>query len=185
VRTGPSYIDRGIALRGLIIGRFQPLHKGHLAVISEALGACDDLVVVIGSAELSHTADNPFTAGERYQMLLSSLSDDDRHKVHIIPVRDVNRYAAWVSHVESYVPPFDVVFSNSDLTRSLFSQAGYEARRTKAYSPKSYSGTEIRRRIAAGEKWTQLVPGPVASIVEALDGRQRLLDAGLRPKKKR
>lgn len=174
-----------VVLRGLVIGRFQPLHKGHLAAIREALAACDDLVVVIGSAELSHTADNPFTAGERYQMLLSSLTDAERPRIHVIPVRDVNRYAAWVSHVESYVPPFDVVFSNSDLTRSLFSQAGYESKRTKAYSPKSYSGTEIRRRIASGGKWQQLVPGPVAIIVEALDGRQRLLDAGLRPGKRR
>jgi nicotinamide-nucleotide adenylyltransferase len=171
-------------MRGLVIGRFQPLHKGHLAVIRDALKSCDDLVVVIGSAELSHTAENPFTAGERYQMLLSSLTDGERSRVHIIPVRDVNRYAAWVSHVESLVPPFDVIFSNNDLTRSLFSEAGYEARRTKAYSPKSYCGTEIRRRIAASEKWEQLVPGPVASIVEALDGRRRLLDAGMKPKKR-
>ncbi len=171
-------------MRGLVIGRFQPLHKGHLGAIREALGACDDLVVVIGSAELSHTAENPFTAGERYQMLLSSLSGDERARVHIIPVRAVNRYAAWVSHVESYVPPFDVVFSNSDLTRSLFSEAGYEARRTKAYSPKQYSGTEVRRRIASGGKWRHLVPPPVAMLVEALDGRRRLLDAGLRPKKR-
>jgi nicotinamide-nucleotide adenylyltransferase len=105
--------------------------------------------------------------------------------VHIIPIRDVNRYAAWVSHVESYVPPFDVIFSNNDLTRSLFSEAGYVAKRTKAYNPRSYSGTEIRKRIAAGGKWRQLVPSAVASIVEGLDGRQRLLDAGLRPRKRR
>lgn len=172
-------------MRGLIIGRFQPLHKGHLAAIREALGVCDDLVVVIGSAELSHTAENPFTAGERYQMLLSSLAEDERPRVHIIPVRDVNRYAAWVSHVESYVPPFDVIFSNNDLTRSLFSEAGYNARRTKAYNPKTYSGTEIRRRIASDGKWQQLVPGPVASMVDALDGKRRLLDAGMRPRKRR
>jgi nicotinamide-nucleotide adenylyltransferase len=172
-------------LRGLIIGRFQPLHKGHLAAIREALAACDDLIVVIGSAEESHTAENPFTAGERYQMLISSFDGGERSKMHIIPVRDVNRYAAWVSHVESYVPPFDVIFSNNDLTRSLFKEAGYDARRTKAYNAKSYSGTEIRRRIAVGEKWKDLVPAPVAIIVEALGGRQRLLDAGLGPRKVR
>lgn len=172
-------------MRGLIIGRFQPLHKGHLAAIREALRGCDDLVIVIGSAELSHTTDNPFTAGERYQMLLSSLSPDELSRVHMIPIRDVNRYAAWVSHVESYVPPFDIVFSNNDLTRSLFSGAGYDARRTKAYNPRTYSGTEIRRRIAAGEKWQQLVPPTVAIIIEGLGSRQRLLDAGLRPRKRR
>lgn len=172
-------------MRGLVLGRFQPFHKGHLSVIREALTSCDDLVVVIGSAEESHTTDNPFTGGERYQMIISSLSRDELSRVYIVPVRDINRYSAWVNHVESLVPPFDVVYSNSDLTRSLFSQAGYEVRKTKAYNPKEYSGTEIRRRIASGEPWKSLVPIPVARIVEALDGKKRLIDAGLLPARRK
>lgn len=164
-------------MRGLIVGRFQPFHKGHLAVIREVLRKCDEVVVVIGSAEESHTQRNPFTAGERYQMIISSLSPSERARVHIIPVRDVNRYSVWVSHLESYLPPFDAVYSNSTLTRSLFKQAGYEVYRTKAYRPKEYSGSEIRRRIISGKRWRHLVPSPVAQILDGLDARQRLLDA--------
>jgi len=154
-------------------------------VIREVLTKCDDAIVVIGSAEESHTADNPFTAGERYQMILSSLTEDQKSKVYIIPIRDVNRYSAWVNHVESYVPPFDVVYSNSDLTGSLFSQAGYKVSRTKAYSSKQYSGTEIRRRIVSGGRWENLVPDPVAAIIDSMDGRGRLMDAGMKPSRKR
>ena len=167
------------------MGRFQPFHKGHLAVIREALRQCDDLIVVIGSAEDSHTDKNPFTAGERYQMLLSSLTSDESSRIYIIPVRDVNRYSVWATHIESYVPPFDIVFSNSDLTRSLFVDAGYQVRRTKAYSPRMYSATEIRRRIVSDEKWEHLVPPPVAAFLRAIDVRQRLLDSGALPSKKR
>ncbi len=170
-------------MRGLVVGRFQPFHRGHLAVIREVLGECDDLIVVIGSAEESHTEKNPFTAGERYQMIISSLGEDELARVHVIPVRDVNRYSVWVNHVESYVPPFDVVYSNSDLTRSLFSQAGYEVRKTEAYNPKSFSGTEIRRRIVSGERWESLVAGPVALFLVSLGAKRRLLDAGARPSK--
>jgi nicotinamide-nucleotide adenylyltransferase len=168
-------------MRGLVVGRFQPFHKGHLAAIREALSQCDDLVVVIGSAEDSHTERNPFTAGERVQMLLSALEPEERARVIVIPIRDVNRYSVWVNHVESYVPPFDIVFSNSDLTRSLFSKAGYNVKRTKAYNPKTYSATEIRRRIASGEPWGKLVPENVAVFLKAIDAKQRLLDAGARP----
>ncbi len=168
-------------MRGLIVGRFQPLHKGHLAAIREALGNCDDLIVVIGSSEDSHTERNPFTAGERFQMLLSSLTQKERTRVLIVPIRDINRYSLWVSHIESHLPPFDIVFSNSPLTRSLFAKAGYEVRKTKAYNPSEYSATEVRRRIVSGERWQHLVPGPVAGILEALDARQRLLDAGMEP----
>jgi len=172
-------------VRGLIVGRFQPLHKGHLAAIREALRKCDELIVVIGSAEDSHTERNPFTAGERFQMLLSSLTSKERSRILIVPVRDLNRFSLWVSHVESHLPPFDVVFSNSDLTRSLFSHAGYKVQRTKAYNPKEYSATEIRRRIASNEKWKDLVPEPVARMLEAMDARQRLLDAGMDPMRSR
>lgn len=166
-------------MRGLMVGRFQPFHLGHLAAIREVLGKCDDLVIVIGSAEESHTERNPFTAGERYQMITSSLTAEERARVHIIPVRDVNRYSVWVNHVESYVPPFDIVFSNSDLTRSLFRQAGYEVSRTKAYNPKTYSATEIRRRMVSGGKWRHLVPKEVGAILDGIDARRRLLDSGM------
>lgn len=172
-------------MRGLVVGRFQPFHKGHLAVIRETLSECDDLMVVIGSAEESHTIRNPFTAGERFQMILSSLTKEERSKVFIVPIRDVNRYSVWVGHLESYLPPFDIVFSNSKLTQSLFRQAGYEVKTTKAYNPKSYSASEIRRRIVEGERWTHLVPEPVARLVEGMDGKERLLAAAADAGKKR
>jgi nicotinamide-nucleotide adenylyltransferase len=112
------------------------------------------------------------------------LTEEERRRVLIVPIRDVNRYSVWVNHVESYVPPFDEVYSNSDLTRSLFKQAGYAVHKTKAYNPKEYSATEVRRRIVAGEKWQSLVPEPVVGFLEGLDARQRLLDAGMTPAKK-
>lgn len=164
-------------MRALVVGRFQPFHKGHLSAALEVLSECDELVIVIGSAEESHTMSNPFTASERYQMIMSSLPKDVISRVQIVPVRDVNRYAIWVNHIESYVPPFDVVYSNNALTRSLFGQVGYEVKRTKTYNGKMYSGTEIRRRMLSGERWRHLVPPEVASIAEGLGVRDRLANA--------
>jgi nicotinamide-nucleotide adenylyltransferase len=165
-------------MRALIVGRFQPFHKGHMQALKEVLSKCDEVIIVIGSAEESHTLRNPLTASERYQMILSSIPKKDIGRVIIVPVRDINRYSIWVNHIESYVPPFDIVFSNSPITRSLFSQVGYDVRRTKAYNPKLYSGSEIRRRIAEGGKWRHLVPAPVSSIADELDLRGRLKAAG-------
>src|SRR5512136_151330 len=169
-----------VSLRGLVVGRFQPFHKGHLSVLREALGKCDEIIVVIGSAEDSHTERNPFTAGERFQMILSSLTSEERARTLIVPIRDVNRYSVWVNHLESYLPPFDVVFSNSDLTRSLFKHAGYAVRRTRSYNG-NLDASEVRRRIVAGERWKHLVPEPVASMLEALDVKERLLESGMKP----
>ncbi|MDH3365878.1 MAG: nicotinamide-nucleotide adenylyltransferase [Thermoplasmata archaeon] len=161
-------------MRALVVGRFQPFHKGHLQAIKEVLSECDELVIVIGSAEESHTSRNPLTASERYQMIISSVPRKEHNRLHIIPVRDINRYAIWVNHIESYVPPFDVVFSNSPITRSLFSQVGYDVKRTKAYNLKQYNGSEIRRRIAEGGKWKHLVPVSVSLMIEELNLRERL-----------
>ena len=140
---------------------------------------CDDLIVVIGSAEESHTERNPFTAGERFQMIISSLRPNERSRIFIVPIRDMNRYSVWVNHLESYLPPFDVVFSNSDLTRSLFKQAGYEVRKTRAYNPTLYSATRIRRRIVSDEPWRDSVPQPVVGILEGIEAKRRLKDAGM------
>ena len=65
----------------LIIGRFQPLHNGHLEVIRKVSAECDHVIIGIGSAQSSHTSENPFTAGERYLMMSETLKDegiDDR-----------------------------------------------------------------------------------------------------------
>ena len=56
-------------MRGLYIGRFQPYHLGHQAVLESISEEMDEIVVVIGSAQESHTIDNPFTAGERMEMI--------------------------------------------------------------------------------------------------------------------
>src|SRR5659263_82481 len=59
--------------RGLYVGRFQPFHLGHLDAIKYALKQVDELVIVIGSAQYSHNANNPFTAGERLVMVRQAL----------------------------------------------------------------------------------------------------------------
>lgn len=171
-------------MRGLIVGRFQPFHKGHLAVVREALGKCDELIVIIGSAEDSHTERNPFTAGERFQMILSCLTPEERTRTLVVPIRDVNRYSVWVNHIESYLPPFDIVFSNSDLTRALFKQAGYQVRSTKEYNG-NLNATEVRRKIVSGMKWQHLVPPPVARILESINAKKRLIESGMKPSRRR
>lgn len=46
---------------GLVVGRFQMLHKGHVKMIKYALELCDKVVVFIGSSQESRTETNPFS----------------------------------------------------------------------------------------------------------------------------
>ncbi len=162
----------------LIIGRFQPLHKGHLEVIRKVSSECDNVIIGIGSAQSSHALDNPFTAGERYLMISETLRSEGIENAMIVPVEDLNRYSVWVSHVESICPPFSIVYSNNPSTKRLFTEAGYEVRRAPLYDRVHYSGTEVRRRMAEDGDWRSLVPEPVAEVIDAIDGVGRIRSVG-------
>ncbi|HIH35636.1 MAG TPA: adenylyltransferase/cytidyltransferase family protein, partial [Methanosphaera sp.] len=62
--------------RGLLIGRMQPVHKGHISVIKDTLKEVDELIIGIGSSDKSHTNSNPFTGGERILMLTKALREE-------------------------------------------------------------------------------------------------------------
>ena len=162
----------------LIIGRFQPLHNGHMEVIRIVSKASEKMTIGIGSAQYSHLADNPFTAGERYRMISNSLKDEGITNAYIVPVEDLNRYSVWVSHVVSMSPPFSVVYSNNQLTRRLFTEAGYSVKDSPLYKRSEYSGTEVRRRMICGEDWRSLVPKAVADVIDDIDGTGRIKGLG-------
>ena len=168
-------------MRGLFIGRFQPLHMGHISIMEHALSEADQLVVGIGSAERSYLPDDPFTAGERIEMLLRTASDMGwNERIIPIPLRDINRYSVWVSHVVSLCPPFDVVYSNNPLTRRLFTAAGYEVRGTPFADRDRYSGVNIRKLMKEGGDWGSLVPVPVEKYLSEINGVERVAESGKR-----
>lgn len=164
--------------RGLYVGRFQPFHNGHLDAIKYVLQGVDELVIVIGSAQYSHTSYNPFTAGERLVMVRRTLVEAgvDYDKVWIVPVPDVHLHMLWVSAVEGYTPKFNVVYSNEPLTRRLFMEAGYQVNDLPLFDRKVYMSTLIREKIVKDESWTTLVPQAVVGFIIEIDGVNRLRD---------
>ena len=160
----------------LVIGRFQPLHNGHMEVIRKCAQESEQLIIGIGRAQYSHDPSNPFTAGDRYLMIQRSLEDEGIDNYSVVPVEDLNRYSVWVAHVASMVPPFRNVYSNNPLTKRLFSEAGYTIRDSPLYNRSVYSGTEVRRRMINDEDWRQLVPKAVAEVIDDIDGVGRIKD---------
>ncbi len=160
-------------MRGLLIGRFQPFHFGHEYLIERVDEEVDEVVVGIGSAGQSHTRENPFTSGERVHTVQDVLDGMDA-KTYLIPIADVERNAMWVKHIETLCPAFEAVYTNNPFVERLFSEDGYEVRGTPLHERDRYRGSEIRRRMLAGESWRQLVPDPVVAAIEEFDGVERL-----------
>jgi len=162
----------------MIIGRWQPPHKGHIEVAKQILREVDELIVGIGSAQESHTLENPFTAGERVLMLTRALAEAgiDLSRVHLIPIPDVNNNAVWVSHVISLSPPFEIVYSGNPLVRRLFKEAGFKTKIQPMFKRKEYWGTEIRDRMIKGGRWEDLVPKAVVEVMREIKAVERLKD---------
>ena len=163
-------------MRGLIVGRFQPFHNGHMELVRHIMKTFEpnELIVGIGSAQESYTLRHPFTAGERFEMITRTLLFERISRFVVVPIEDVNRHALWVSHVESLLPPFKQVYTNDPLNRVLFKEAGYEVPELPKYNRNVYQGTEIRRRMIAGEEWRDLVPLPVCKVLEEIHAEERL-----------
>ncbi|TAJ44243.1 nicotinamide-nucleotide adenylyltransferase [Methanofollis fontis] len=159
--------------RAFYIGRFQPYHNGHQSVMERIAPLVDEIVIGVGSAQLSHEVNNPFTAGERLMMIAAALREIGV-SYHAVPIEDLRRNALWVSHVYSMTPYFDVVYSNNPLVIRLFSESGKKVQTLPMYRRETLSGTEVRRRMLAGEDWRSLVPDPVAAVIDEIGGAERL-----------
>ncbi|MCU0633217.1 MAG: nicotinamide-nucleotide adenylyltransferase [Methanolinea sp.] len=159
--------------RGFYIGRFQPYHNGHQYILEKIARTAEEVIIGVGSAQLSHEPANPFTAGERVLMITRALKNAGC-PVYVIPIEDIRRNALWVAHVRSMAPPFDIVYSSNPLVVRLFEEEGVSVESPAMYERESHSGTEIRRRILAGEEWESLVPPAVEQVIREIDGVRRI-----------
>jgi len=84
----------------VFIGRFQPFHNGHKAVIEAALEQAQEVVVVVGSSFAARNIRNPFTFEERKAMIEAVFPNETTSmhntfgslqqgpRLHIVPVSD-------------------------------------------------------------------------------------------------
>lgn len=160
-------------IRALYIGRFQPYHNGHHYVINHIAKEVDELIIGIGSAQMSHEPADPFTAGERVLMITCALQEMNK-PLYVIPLEDINRNALWVSHVMAMTPPFHRIYSGNPLVIRLFHEAETEAFTPAMYERATLSGTKIRGRILRDEPWEMFVPSSVVRVIQEIDGISRI-----------
>lgn len=96
----------------VFIGRFQPFHNGHAAVIKKGLELAERVIVLIGSANSSRSLRNPFTYKERAQVIDTWAENNAPHeplygrnkRVIVAPLDDYTyRDNEWISAVHHTV----------------------------------------------------------------------------------
>ena len=105
---------------GLLIGRFQPFHLGHLDAILFALSRTENLFIGIGSSNKSNEKKNPFSSEERREMIVSSIEPSMIDRIKIFGIPDTDDHGKWTFEIDQVVPKYDAVFTNDEFTKTLF-----------------------------------------------------------------
>ena len=166
---------------GLYVGRFQPFHLGHLEAVKHILSQVHDLLIVVGSAQHSHTLQNPFTAGERITMIRLALKEAEIEAGRYVatPLPDAEFHKVWVAHLLSQTPEFQVAFTNEPLTGRLLREEGVKVEKIPFYHRDLYTSTEVRRRMLDGGEWEALLPKSVAAYLRKIGAVERIREISL------
>ena len=85
----------------VVIGRFQPFHRGNLALVENALALAPRALLIVGSAGAARSVKNPFSEQERIAMIRDSLAPEQRPRVGYAAVRDYYDEVRWARAVKS------------------------------------------------------------------------------------
>ena len=154
----------------LILGRFQPLHNGHMKTIIDAYEEDKDITIAIGSAGKSNEKENPFSGEERKNMLEKTFHAEDI-PITIVLIPNLPSDEFYVDHVLKHLnsKPSKIITENP-WTIDLFTKAGYEVVVTDRHF--ELSATKIRKKIAEDKQWVDLVPAQVIDIIKEINGTE-------------
>jgi nicotinamide-nucleotide adenylyltransferase len=158
-------------MRSLVIGRFQPLHLGHLKMLEYSASKSTYLVLGLGSCNESGTWENPFTAEERGEMIKQSLVTETPYEIKRIP--DFEDDAKWIQWIMENLS-FDVFMTNALPERRIFEEAGLKVLDVPFFERKLYSATEVRNRILEGQDWRGLLPDGTLKVLDEIGGEERI-----------
>lgn len=170
------------AERGMIHGRFQPFHLGHLEYLRGASERSRELFVGITNPDptrirpepsdpLRHLPEsNPWTYSERLLMVKAAATELrlELSRVHVIPF-PVNEPELWAAYVPEGVTQYIRLFSEWGGTKiDRMREAGYEVVVLDEGADKQVSGAEVRDALRSGGDWETLVPHGVARVIRGL-----------------
>ena len=163
-------------MNGLLIGRFQPFHLGHLEAINFALRTVENLWIGIGSSNKYNEKKNPFSADERRKMITLSVDDSIITRIKIFDIPDVDDHEKWTYSIDKIVPEYNLVLSNDEFTKTLFEKREMNVVPVVLKDRGKFSGTNIRELIADDKNWQDLVPQGTRKVLDNLNAKERLKD---------
>ena len=159
---------------GLLVGRFQPFHLGHLDAVLFGLSRTENLFIGVGSSNKFNEKKNPFSAEERKEMIISSIESSMLGRVKIFEIPDVDNHEKWTFEIDQIVPKYDIVFTNDEFTKTLFKKRQINVMPVVLKEREKFSGTNIRQLIIDDKNWQDLVPQGTRKVLDKLNTKERL-----------
>jgi len=163
-------------MRGLVMGRFQPFHLGHLELVKQVISECGGVIIAVTGSQFNYIEKDPFTSGERIEMIHESLKEAaiDLSQCYIVSIENQENNAMWSSYLKTALPRFEKVYSGNDYVSMLLADSGFLVVPPKFLEREKYNASKIREMISQEKDWQSLVPQAVANVIKKIDGVARI-----------
>ena len=131
----------------IVLGRFQPFHRGHIALIEWAYEQKEStfLRIVIGSANRPQTPDNPWSWEERKEMINSWKENvHPEWNLEIIAIPDINNPPKWVKHAEKYHGKSGLILTSDKETQELYEKEKWKSKFFELEDRDTLEGWRVR-----------------------------------------
>lgn len=149
-------------------GRFQPFHNGHLAVVKWVLQQVKDLTIVIGSMQEYGQKRHPLNFNQRKEIIQNSLVVQNITNYRIVGVVDFLSDITWAKKfvkTTGFKTNEIVVLTSNEWARASLEKIGVQVMMHPMFLY-DLSATSVRKRIADGHNWEELVPAPAAEYLK-------------------
>ncbi len=149
-----------------MVARWQPVHRGHVAVLHALTERAGLALIGIGSSN-EYNYRCPFTLEETQEMLQLVLAG--RQNYQLLPVPDLHNGPRWRVMVMDMFGALDAFVTANPYVRSLL-QEDYRVVHPAALLAEAdkvpVEGAMVRREMARGGDWQALLPAPVAEYIQ-------------------
>lgn len=158
-----------------IVARWKPVHRGHAPVLRALCRRAGTALVGVGSSN-RYNARNPFTFEESADMVRLVLGG--RTNFEVLAVPDLDDGPRWRDLVAGLFGPLDLFVTDNPYVAHLLSGTFRVVRPVELVPVRErvpLDGTAVRREMAKGDGWLDMVPPGVGRYIvgRGLDARFR------------
>ena len=159
--------------------RTQPPHKGHISMLEAACNQATEVVIGIGSANVTDYK-NPYTAVERELMLRKSLEDLGVTNYSFVHIPDFEKDAEWMQYVQKHakLDYQTTILSGNSWVENIFGREGYQTVQPDKIirgELVDISATRLREMIINDDEiWKEYAASGTLHYFERLGGKERI-----------